>query len=193
MGVVQRAGARPFRGRNTGRKLFCIEEAEDGPELVIRLVTKGEWQVPPNGVYGKLSGCSRLASRSGFLGGTGHHIAAVITRVMRRLYLHQCPNCTAPPLAGFAVSGAWFSSEWLTIRCTRRVARTPRQHAVSSESGREDHDSRMADYSASCRKSAAHSRRGAFSPCAPRRIFEQSPATWQGRSYDQHWEVVGTL
>ena len=41
---------------DAGRKLFFIEKVEDGPELVIRLVTKGEWQVAQNGVYGKLSG-----------------------------------------------------------------------------------------------------------------------------------------
>ncbi|WP_237719428.1 hypothetical protein, partial [Roseomonas sp. B5] len=41
---------------DAGRKLFYIEKVEDGPELVIRLVTKGEWQVAQNGVYGKLSG-----------------------------------------------------------------------------------------------------------------------------------------
>jgi type III restriction enzyme len=41
---------------DAGRKLFFIEKVEDGPELVIRLVTKGAWQVAQNGVYGKLSG-----------------------------------------------------------------------------------------------------------------------------------------
>ena len=41
---------------DAGRKLFYIEKVEDGPELIIRLVTKGQWQVAPNGVYGKLSG-----------------------------------------------------------------------------------------------------------------------------------------
>ncbi|MNK66052.1 hypothetical protein D3C87_853660 [compost metagenome] len=41
---------------DAGRKLFYIEKIEDGPELVIRLVTRGEWQVSQNGVYGKLSG-----------------------------------------------------------------------------------------------------------------------------------------
>jgi len=41
---------------DAGRKLFFIEKVEDGPELVIRLVTKGQWQVAQNGVYGKLSG-----------------------------------------------------------------------------------------------------------------------------------------
>ncbi len=41
---------------DAGRKLFFIEKLEDGPELVIRLVTKGQWQVAQNGVYGKLSG-----------------------------------------------------------------------------------------------------------------------------------------
>jgi type III restriction enzyme len=40
---------------DAGRKLFFIDKVEDGPELVIRLVTKGKWQVA-NGVYGKLSG-----------------------------------------------------------------------------------------------------------------------------------------
>jgi type III restriction enzyme len=40
---------------DAGRKLFFIEKVEDGAELVIRLVTRGEWQVA-NGVYGKLSG-----------------------------------------------------------------------------------------------------------------------------------------
>ncbi|MDC6128997.1 hypothetical protein [Burkholderia gladioli] len=41
---------------DAGRKLFYIEKMEDGPELVIRLVTKGEWHVAQNGIYGKLSG-----------------------------------------------------------------------------------------------------------------------------------------
>jgi len=41
---------------DAGRKLFYIEKVEDGPELTIRLVTKGQWQVAQNGVYGKLSG-----------------------------------------------------------------------------------------------------------------------------------------
>jgi type III restriction enzyme len=40
---------------DAGRKLFFIDKMEEGPELVIRLVTRGEWQVA-NGVYGKLSG-----------------------------------------------------------------------------------------------------------------------------------------
>src|ERR1700677_2769638 len=45
---------------DAGRKLFFIEKVEEGPELVIRLVTKGEWQVAPTGVYGKLSGSTGL-------------------------------------------------------------------------------------------------------------------------------------
>lgn len=43
---------------DAGRKLFYIEKVEDGPELVIRLLTRGQWQVAQNGVYGKLSGSS---------------------------------------------------------------------------------------------------------------------------------------
>jgi type III restriction enzyme len=41
---------------DAGRKLFYIEKIEEGPELVIRLVTEGEWEVASNGVYGKKSG-----------------------------------------------------------------------------------------------------------------------------------------
>ena len=41
---------------DAGRKLFYIEKIEEGPELVIRLVTLGEWEVAANGVYGKRSG-----------------------------------------------------------------------------------------------------------------------------------------
>ena len=40
---------------DAGRKLFFIDKVEDGPELVVRLVTRGQWQVS-SGVYGKLSG-----------------------------------------------------------------------------------------------------------------------------------------
>jgi len=41
---------------DAGRKLFYIEEIEEGPELVIRLVTEGEWEIAANGVYGRKSG-----------------------------------------------------------------------------------------------------------------------------------------
>ena len=34
---------------DAGRKLFFIEKIEDGPELVIRLVTQGAWQIATTG------------------------------------------------------------------------------------------------------------------------------------------------
>lgn len=41
---------------DAGRKVFSIDKVEDGPELVIRLVTEGRWQTSPTGLYGKISG-----------------------------------------------------------------------------------------------------------------------------------------
>jgi len=41
---------------DAGRKLFFIEKVEEGPELVVRLVTEGEWHISPNGIYGRVSG-----------------------------------------------------------------------------------------------------------------------------------------
>jgi type III restriction enzyme len=41
---------------DAGRKLFFIDQIEDGPELVIRLVTKGEWHTSGTGEYGSISG-----------------------------------------------------------------------------------------------------------------------------------------
>jgi len=41
--------------QDAGRKLFHIDKMEDGPEVVIRLVTVGIWEVS-NGVYGQKSG-----------------------------------------------------------------------------------------------------------------------------------------
>ncbi len=40
---------------DAGRKLFFIEKVEDGPELVIRLVTQGAWQIAATGQYSKTS------------------------------------------------------------------------------------------------------------------------------------------
>jgi type III restriction enzyme len=40
---------------DAGRKLFFIEKIEDGPELVIRLVTQGAWQIAATGQYNKIS------------------------------------------------------------------------------------------------------------------------------------------
>jgi hypothetical protein len=41
---------------DAGRKLFFIDAIEDGLELVIRLVTKGEWHASGTGEYGSISG-----------------------------------------------------------------------------------------------------------------------------------------
>lgn len=41
---------------DAGRKLFFIDKMEEGPELLIRLVTEGQWQSSPAGLYGKISG-----------------------------------------------------------------------------------------------------------------------------------------
>lgn len=35
--------------------MFFIEKIEDGPELVIRLVTQGAWQIAATGQYSKIS------------------------------------------------------------------------------------------------------------------------------------------
>jgi type III restriction enzyme len=41
---------------DAGRKVFSIDKMEEGPELVIRLVTEGRWQSSPTGLFGKISG-----------------------------------------------------------------------------------------------------------------------------------------
>jgi type III restriction enzyme len=40
---------------DAGRKLFFIDKMEEGPELVIRLVTEGAWHIAPTGQYGKIT------------------------------------------------------------------------------------------------------------------------------------------
>lgn len=50
-------GSIPAKGdhlitEDAGRKLFFIDLIEDGPELVIRLVTKGEWHASTTGSLG---------------------------------------------------------------------------------------------------------------------------------------------
>lgn len=44
--------------QDASRKLFDIEKMEDGPELIIRLVTKGAWTIAPTGEFSKRSGSS---------------------------------------------------------------------------------------------------------------------------------------
>ena len=53
---------------DANRKLFFIRQIGSGPELAIRLVTKGKWRVAPNGTYGRISGssgCSVWALKQG--------------------------------------------------------------------------------------------------------------------------------
>src|SRR5205814_1459298 len=49
---------------DAGRKVFSIDKMEDGPELVIRLVTQGRRQASPTGLYGKISGSERARAHA---------------------------------------------------------------------------------------------------------------------------------
>lgn len=42
--------------KDADRKLFQIEKVEDGPELILRLVTEGEWHVRQDGQFAKATG-----------------------------------------------------------------------------------------------------------------------------------------
>jgi hypothetical protein len=40
------------------RKLFFIDKLEEGPELVIRMVSEGIWHVAPTGLFSRTGGSS---------------------------------------------------------------------------------------------------------------------------------------
>jgi type III restriction enzyme len=70
---------------DAGRKVFSINKMEEGPELVIRLVTEGRWQSSPTGLFGKISGTATPSGCCGRGGRTGS-----IARTSRRQSMCAC-------------------------------------------------------------------------------------------------------